>query len=149
MVGMFLDARMKGTVVPLTITGGQGSREDQWDPARGTRAHWVAKADLVSVVQAKLQTGRLKVAPALKLADVLRKELENFRVRVSKGANELYAAREGEHDDMVLSLAMALWLADRPAVRSIWVEDPFAEVEADRQAPAAPTHRAFDPFRRS
>jgi hypothetical protein len=75
----------------------------------------VAKRLLVSVVQATLQTGRLKVAPGLGLAEILKKELFAFRVRISVAADETYGAaevRDGEHDDLVLAVAMAAWMAE-------------------------------------
>jgi hypothetical protein len=58
----------------------------------------------------------LKIAPALREAKTLTKELQTFRVKVSLAkANESFEAwRERDHDDLVLAVAMAVWLAERP-----------------------------------
>jgi hypothetical protein len=107
-VDLFLKARMPAILLPLSITGG-----DAW--RREGNNYWVAKRLLVSVVQATLQSGRLKVVPGLGLAEVLKKELFAFKVKISVAANETYGAadiRDGEHDDLVLAVAMAAWMAE-------------------------------------
>lgn len=74
----------------------------------------VPKRDLVASVQTLLQNERLKVAAGLPAAATLRRELQNFRVRVdSKTAHDSYSHwREGDHDDLVLSVALACWYRD-------------------------------------
>jgi hypothetical protein len=86
----------------------------------GTTAHYAdgqwhcPKKELVAALQVLLQGGRLKVARELTLAEVLVKELLNFKVKVTASANETYEAwREGDHDDLVLALAVAVWFAER------------------------------------
>ena len=77
-------------------------------PGDGT----VPKKDLVGAVQVALGTKELKIAPHLPLADVLVKELQNFRVKVTEDRNETFGSwRDGDNDDVVLSLALALWYA--------------------------------------
>jgi hypothetical protein len=51
----------------------------------------------------------------LKLADVLRKELLDFKIWIDpQMAHDSYAAwRAGAHDDLVLAAALAAWYADR------------------------------------
>src|SRR5262249_52428181 len=63
-------------LVPVTITAGDTVRHD----ADGWH---LAKKQLVSVVQAALQTRRLKVAPELPDTRTLQRELSTFRVKVS------------------------------------------------------------------
>ena len=89
--------------VPVTITGG-----DQATYERGWR---VPKRDLVGALQVLLQTGRLEVAESLPLAPTLVSELLTFRVRIDPlTAHDGYGAwREGQHDDLVLALAVAAW----------------------------------------
>lgn len=91
--------------VGITITGGSAVR---W----GRGGAKVSKRLLVSTLQAVIQTGRLQFAKNMQGVDLLQREMINFRVKVTESANEIYAAREGEHDDLVLSLAMALWLGE-------------------------------------
>jgi hypothetical protein len=76
----------------------------------------VPKRNLVSALQVALQSGTLKIAAGLDLAEVLRQELLDFRVKVNiETAHESYGAwREGDHDDLVLAVAMAVWLARTP-----------------------------------
>jgi hypothetical protein len=102
-------------LVPITITGGN-------EATRVDRGWHVPKKDLVGSVQAALQARRLKIAPALREAKTLTRELQTFRVKVSLAtANESFEAwRERDHDDLVLAVAMAVWLAERP-LRQMWV----------------------------
>jgi hypothetical protein len=106
---MFLDERRHP--IGITITGGVS-----WH--RETARQWhVAKILLVGQVQRLLQSGRLRIGAKLPYAGMLQKELRDFRVKISKAANETYDAREGTHDDLVLSLAIALFAAEHPAPR--------------------------------
>ncbi len=75
----------------------------------------VPKRDLVGVLQVLLQSGRLKVSNKLKLGPVLQAEMLNFRVKIDPiTAHDSYSAwRDNEHDDLVLSAALACWWAER------------------------------------
>jgi hypothetical protein len=54
------------------------------------------KQDLVTALQLVLQTRRLRVAPSLPDADILIREMQNFRVTITLAANETFGAwREG------------------------------------------------------
>jgi hypothetical protein len=99
-------------LVPITITGGH-------EVSRGERGGWnVPKKDLVGVVSAGLQSRRLKIAEALPEAATLRKEQQLFRAKITTAGNEtLEAWRERDHDDEVLAVAIAVWLAGRPQFR--------------------------------
>jgi hypothetical protein len=55
----------------------------------------------------------LRFAKDLKEAPVLETELKEFRRRVSEAGRSTYAAREGQHDDLVLAVAIALWRATK------------------------------------
>lgn len=100
-------------MVPLlgvTITGGQKANQDEERPWEWT----VPKKDLVGALQIVVQGDRLRVAPALKLAAVFAQEMQNFRMKVTTSANVTYEAwRDGDHDDIVLSVALACWMAGR------------------------------------
>jgi hypothetical protein len=77
----------------------------------------VPKRDLVGVLQVLLQTERLKVSSKLKLAPILQSEMLNFKVKIDPAtAHDSYSAwREADHDDLVLSAAMACWYAETAA----------------------------------
>ena len=50
----------------------------------------------------------------LEQAELLRSELMDFQLRRTPAANLTFSAREGQHDHLVLSLAIALWWGERP-----------------------------------
>lgn len=97
--------------VAITITGGT--------EATATPDGWhVPKKDLVAALSLALQSGALKIARSLPEAETLAAELGNFQVKVTPAANEVYGAwREGTHDDLVLAVAIGIWLLlrERPA----------------------------------
>src|SRR5207249_1216414 len=76
-------------VHPVTITAGAAVRGDWWP-----------------------------VVPGLPLADVLKAELMAFRATTRPSADEATVSwREGAHDDLVLSVALAAWVAWGGVVR--------------------------------
>jgi hypothetical protein len=107
-VDLFRQERMPARLVAVTITAGREQRLE-WTTAS------VPKLELAGVVQACLQTGRLRVVPGLALAETLKQELLGFRVKMTTVANEVYNPREGIHDDLVLAVAIAVWLAEKNA----------------------------------
>ena len=73
----------------------------------------VPKRDLVAAVQVLLQQERLKVAERLPEAATLVTELTNFRYTLSAAGHDSYGAwRDGEHDDLVLAVALAVWVCE-------------------------------------
>jgi hypothetical protein len=113
-VDMFLTATMPCEVVPITITGGLAEpRSDRWSAMGGPLGWWVPKVHLVSAVQAALQGGRLKVAPRLRYAELLKKELFAFNAKVTAAGHDTFEAREGVHDDLVLAVVLAVWLGSQ------------------------------------
>ena len=107
-VDMLRKSGVKGTLRPVTITAGHQASMDG-------RGGWlVPKKDLVGTMQVLLQQRRLQVAPELAEADTLVRELLGFEVKVTAAANETFGAwREGAHDDLVLAVAVAAWIAER------------------------------------
>lgn len=105
-VDLLRDARF--CPVCVTITGGDSATRDE-------RGGWrVPKRDLAGVLQTAFQTGRLKIASALDLAPVFVRELQAFKVKVTVLGHDSYEAlREGDHDDLVLSVALAVWYGER------------------------------------
>ena len=92
----------------VTITGGDSVTRTEG----GFR---VPKRDLVSAPLVLLQNGQLKIAEGLSLRETLVKELLNFRVKINiSTSHDSYEAwREGDHDDLVLSVALACWAGER------------------------------------
>jgi hypothetical protein len=89
----------------VTITAGRS-----WSVV-APRTYHVAKLELVGSIRAALESGRLKVPAQLEHAELLKRELADFRVKISEAGNELFSAREGAHDDLVLSVCLPIWLA--------------------------------------
>jgi hypothetical protein len=75
----------------------------------------VPKRDLAGIVRKLLDTERLKIIESLPEAPTLRRELQNFKVTINpQTAHDGYSAwREGQHDDLVLAVALAVWDAER------------------------------------
>jgi hypothetical protein len=66
-------------------------------------------------VQVLLERGELKIASRLKEVGPLIRELTDFSgVIRSTGRVRLGADGFGEHDDLVIALALACWRAQRP-----------------------------------
>src|SRR5262249_54641802 len=77
----------------------------------------VPKKDIVTRLQLLFENRRLRIAKGLPDTAVLIRELLNFRVAITPAAHETFGAwRDGEHDDLVLAVALASWLAERESV---------------------------------
>jgi hypothetical protein len=91
--------------IKVSITSGS-------DQTRVDQRRWnVSKTVLISSLDARLNTGELRIAKALGDAAALAEELQDFRRLVTQAGNATYAARIGRHDDLVLAVAMATWWA--------------------------------------
>jgi hypothetical protein len=71
----------------------------------------LAKIELAGAIRQVLEDGRLRVPPQLEFAEALRKELQDFTVRVTAAANETFSAVEGGWDDLVIAAALPIWLS--------------------------------------
>lgn len=93
--------------ISVTIHGGDEVSKD------GPFHYKIPKRELVGTLVALYQSGRLNVAPGLKLGPTLVKELGNFKVKISltTGHDSYEAYREG-HDDLVLAVALACWYSE-------------------------------------
>jgi hypothetical protein len=81
---------------------------------REGNTHKVPKRDLIAAPQVLLQSRKLHIASALPEAETLAEELQNFRYEITRSGNDTYAAwREGDHDDLVLAVALAVWMAQK------------------------------------
>jgi len=110
-VGMLAEA-LRGRVAclffPVTLTAGHAVTGGEDGVLH------VPKRELVGTLQVLLQTRRLQVSRSLPDAVVLVQELENYRIKVTTARNETFESwREGQHDDLVLAVAMAAWLGEQ------------------------------------
>lgn len=77
------------------------------------KTYKVPKADLATTVQVLLQTGRLAIAEDLDHAGQLVREMKQFRVKVTDAGHTRFEhAAESDSDDVLLSLACALWYGE-------------------------------------
>jgi hypothetical protein len=98
----------------------------------------VPKKDLISLPQVLLQEGNrgLKIAPSLPEANTLVEELLNYRYTISEAGNHRFGSwREGQHDDLLLALCLAVWAAEKrsPPVAPVLVDTshvPFPRLES-------------------
>jgi len=92
----------------IKITGSTGA-------AKRVPGGWhVGKAELVNAVQIEMQTGRLGTSMKIPHVGQLVHELREFRARQTVSGNLTFNAREGQHDDLVLAVAYAVFGALRP-----------------------------------
>jgi hypothetical protein len=101
---------------PVVITNGELERHvDGY--------YRVPKRDLIVGLQLLLQRRGLQIAAGMKFGPVLAREMAEMRVKITPSGNEQYGAwRDGEHDDLVLAVALACWGA-----RKAWPCAPHGE----------------------
>jgi phage FluMu gp28-like protein len=97
-------------VVAVTITG--GDRETQSGSMKS-----VPKRDLMVGLQVLLERGELKIA-RLKETGALVRELMDVRMTSSGTTGRVRMGAEGcgEHDDLVIAVALACWRAKKPQI---------------------------------
>lgn len=92
-------------VYAITITGGH--------ERSGTgRTLNVPKRDLIATTSLILEQDRLRIAKNMHHTDALLEELLAYRRIITESGTETYSAPSGGHDDLVLALSLALWLAE-------------------------------------
>jgi hypothetical protein len=109
-VDMLRGAGLGCEVARLLITGGQTASRGQ--EMGGTLWH-VPKQELLMRVQVLLEQGELKIAADLQERGALVRELKGMRMAMD-GRGMKAGAAAGEHDDLVMALALACWGAERP-----------------------------------
>jgi hypothetical protein len=71
----------------------------------------VPKGILIPTLESRIHTGELKIAAALSEAGPLREELKDFERHVSDSGRATWGARTGKHDDIILAISLAVFLA--------------------------------------
>jgi hypothetical protein len=101
--------KKKVRYVGVTITGGTSVTRN------GTKKFGVPKRDLVSALEVPWGNGEVGIAQELDLRTTLEKELAGFKrkIRLDTGHDSYEHWREGDHDDLVLACALAVWWARR------------------------------------
>jgi hypothetical protein len=105
-VNLVRGAGLRCSLYAIAITSGHGV-------TAGPDGPLVPKKELVSTLQVLFQSRRLKVANTLPEAQLLVSELASFKARIKASTDDpLSDWREGAHDDLVLAVALAAWLAE-------------------------------------
>ena len=90
-------------ITAVTITGGERARQAS---GFGVGEHWhVPRTDLLDGVRMLLERGELKISKTMRESGTLVRELLSMRSGV--------ANLHGQHDDLVLAVALACWQAMR------------------------------------
>jgi hypothetical protein len=106
-------ARLGCNIYPVTITGGEreSSQSAGWN---------VPKQDLIVGLRLLLERGELKIAKDLQGLRMLMRELMDMQAREkSTGGLRIGADKYGQHDDLVIALALACWKAKKHEDRFI------------------------------
>lgn len=99
-------------LIALNITGGHFV---SWKS--GTEVS-VPKKDLVSAMQVIFSNYRIKISEHLDHLEDLKKELVSFRPKKQKATgNTKFEGLSGHHDDIVMSLGIALWYGEHASGR--------------------------------
>lgn len=106
----------------ITATGGDAVNVPEYGVIR------CPKRELVAAAQIALAEGRLRIAAGLEHAPTLTRELQGYQVKISATGHDSYAAREGQHDDLVYAAAQLCWFRD-------WFAQPHDDAIAQAQRP--------------
>lgn len=110
-VDMLRGRPLKSRLVPIVLTGGHSS-----GPVDGVWS--VPKVDLLARLQMLFEQKRLRIAKAAPLAAALITELVDVRARHQSGGNlRIGADAAGQHDDLVMAVALAVWPGAKSAVK--------------------------------
>lgn len=110
-------AKVKARLNPVLITSGHQIGRPETNKER---AWHVPKKELVTTLTTLLQAGlmtwprpdpRAKTPFARALAR-FEKEMADFRIKITKSANETFGGDKSQHDDLVLSVMLAAWLGE-------------------------------------
>ena len=106
-VDMLREAKLDCNLVPVLIISGA-------EQHRTNSVWYVPKVDLLAGLQSALERRILRIARKIPESALLVEELMNVRVKVrSSGAMRVGADAFGQHDDLVLAVALAVWRAKR------------------------------------
>ena len=101
-VDLLQAAELGCKIWPVNITSGASE-------GSGADGYRVPKRDLIMGLLLMIQNRELKIAQGMAEGQALLKEMANMRVSVTSGGREKFGARSGEHDDLVLAVALAVW----------------------------------------
>lgn len=104
-----------GKFVPCSVTSG-ASQSPQVDGS------WhVSKLRLVGALIAAMQSGRVHLPKSHPETRHIIEELQNFRMKETAVNNLTFEARQGKKDDLIFSLSLCVWYAEKASKRAnVW-----------------------------
>jgi len=115
-VDLLASARLGCAICAVTITGSGPANGARKTGGSSPGVEWwsVPKQDLMSGVQVLLEKGSLRIARGMRETGALVRELTDVRATTkSSGRVRMGADGCGQHDDLVIALALACWRANR------------------------------------
>ena len=113
------------SVTGVVITGGEQARYNDGK-------YHVPRTELISCLVSVFQSQRITIAGDLEHKDILIGELSSLQVKKRPSGHEAYeSAKATEHDDMVLSLGMAIWLSEKQNTQERITEDAYEADDGD------------------
>jgi hypothetical protein len=104
-IDMFREAGLRPVAVHITSGTKIHFEDGYW---------YVPKRELVAAAQVPLQDKRLVFTQDSPLNETLVREMQAFKIKITESANDTYGAwREGENDDLIFSVMLASWAAQR------------------------------------
>jgi hypothetical protein len=97
----------------ILITGGNEVTR------QGANTFHVPKIHLCSILETKLHHKEIRIAPELHEAAVLKDELRDFNRKVSQTGHVTYNAKVGKHDDLILAVCIALFMAENKTTTTV------------------------------
>lgn len=98
----------------VTITAGDKARSLGW---QGGVLWWnVPKQDLVGRIQVMLEREQLRIPRKLAEAGSFVRELRAMRLDTTERGRKRMSAHGSDHDDLVMAIALACWLATQPTI---------------------------------
>jgi hypothetical protein len=110
-------------IVAVLITCGAGK------PIREGRVWHIPKCEVVMSTYAALASGRLRIDPRIKHAKMLKHELANYQTKTTESARTQFAAREGQHDDLIMALCLPTVVAGLPLYQIIPTDAELKDLE--------------------
>lgn len=77
----------------------------------GSQIH-IGKARLIGTFLGAFDAGKVRVNPNMPIWPALEREMLSFRAEMSAQGRAKFEAEQGEHDDMLFALAMAVWYGE-------------------------------------
>jgi hypothetical protein len=78
----------------------------------------VPKKDIVTSLKATLESNRLQIIDSLTNYSLIIQEFVNFTEKKNEFANLQFEAKYGYHDDIVMSIGLAIWYGENRTIRN-------------------------------